>query len=110
MTRTRTNSDSSSNASNQSQLQLPPQQSPSANNFSNNNNNMPPPKKIPGRTLCNVFPQRSSPPNNFPLSPPSASFSTESDASSVSIDETDFPHAGTADDGMTCCGYRDNIR
>lgn len=100
MTRIRTNSDSSSNASNQPQLQSLPHQNGTFNYNNNyNNNSMPPPKKIPGRPLSNVFAQRSSPPNNqSPLSPPSASYSTESDGSSISIDETDFPHQMTPDE------------
>jgi hypothetical protein len=59
---------------------------------------MPPPKKIPGRPLSNIFSQRGSPPSNFPLSPPSTSFSTESDGSSISIDETDSPHQMTPEE------------
>lgn len=63
---------------------------------------MPPPKKIPGRPpISNVYTQRSSPTNNSsPLSPPSASYSTESDGSSISIDETDFPHQMTPDEHL----------
>lgn len=99
MTRIRTNSDSSSNASNQPPLQSLPQQNGNFNYNSYNNNSMPPPKKIPGRPLSNVFTQRSSPPNHqTPLSPPSATYSTESDGSSISIDETDFPHQMTPDE------------
>lgn len=86
MTRTRTNSDSSTSTCN---VPVPHQ------NGNNNNNSMPPPKKIPGRPLSNVFTQRSSPTSNSPLSPPSYS---ESDGSSVSIDETDFSHQMTPDD------------
>lgn len=97
LTRTRTNSDSSSNASIQPQLHSLPHQNGNYNN--NNNNIMAPPKKIPSRPLSNVFTQRNSPPNkSSPLSPPSASYSTESDGSSISIDETDFPHHITTDD------------
>ncbi|CRL00953.1 CLUMA_CG014266, isoform B [Clunio marinus] len=91
LSRNRTNSDSSGSATN------PPQNG----NFSyhNNNNSMPPPKKIPNRPLSNMFNQKSSPPNHqSPLSPPSASYSTESDGSSISIDETDFPHQMTSDE------------
>lgn len=85
LTRTRTNSDSSTNTFNSPQLQ----------STSHQNGNMPPPKKIPNRPISNIYNQRSSPTNNSPLSPPSYS---ESDGSSVSIDETDFPHQMTPDD------------
>lgn len=94
MTRTRTNSDSSTSTFNAPQLQSIPHQNGNVG-YNNNNNSMPPPKKIPGRPLSNVFTQRSSPTNNSPLSPPSYS---ESDGSSVSIDETDFPHQMTPDE------------
>jgi hypothetical protein len=69
---------------------------------------MPPPKKIPGRPLSNVYSQRGSPPSTFPISPPSASFSTESDGSSISIDETDFPHAMTPEE--TNFIFKDNTK
>lgn len=91
LSRTRTNSDSTSNTS----TPIPHQNG----NINYNNNIMPPPKKIPGRPCSTIFSQRNSPPNNSsPLSPPSASYSTESDGSSISIDEPDFPQHMTPED------------
>lgn len=85
--RTRTNSDSSSNASTKTQLF-----SQQNGNIKYLNNNMPPPTTIPNRPRSYFNPRNSPPHNSSPLSPPSTSYSTESDGSSISIDETDFSH------------------
>lgn len=92
-TRIRTNSDSSNNTSHSSNFHsLPYHNGINVNNNNNNNNNktiMPPPKSIPSnRPHSTIFTPRSSPPRHSPLSPPS--YSTESDGSSISIDEPDF--------------------
>lgn len=92
--RTRTNSDSSSNATTLHNGNF------KNYNLYNNNSMMPPPTTIPMRPRT-VYHTRNSPPHNSsPLSPPATTYSTESDGSSISIDETDFLHKMTPDDHM----------
>jgi hypothetical protein len=95
-TRIRTNSDSSNNTSQSANFHSLPYHNGvnvNNNNINNNNNNkvmMPPPRTVPpsNRPHSQIFSSRSSPPRHSPLSPPS--YSTESDGSSISIDEPDF--------------------
>jgi insulin receptor substrate 1 len=73
------------------------------------NTTMPPPRSIPSMTSMrphSMYSHRysNSPPvNSYPLSPPSGACSTESDGSSLSIDETDgfMVHSSTPDEGSS---------
>lgn len=70
---------------------------------------MPPPRSIPGFGILNRphsmynhnrLPNHSPPVNSSPLSPPSGAYSTESEGSSYSIDETDgFTPSMTPEEG-----------